>query len=366
MYFKVLRNTRVSKIEEPKALQLSCNSSVVIDMGSPNLYAKNGAKTKWVYFYAFIAALGLIEILFGTLAWCFIYSNGRNASLVEQGYKLMGSQFRKFTFKELRKATQNFKEAIGMGGSGAVYKGKLEDERAIAVKMLKDAIQGGEEFWAEVSIIGRIYHMNLVKLLGFCSDGTNKLLVSEFVKNGSLDKHLFIGDTSKNVLGWNERFKIALETARGLAYLHEECLEWVIHCDVKPENILLGNDFEPKIADFGLAKLSKRGAIGSSISLIRGTRGYMAPEWASNLPITAKVDVFSYGIVLLEIVKGKRVSDWTMEGEKESLDKMRLLVQMSNERYEIDESWICYFVDLNLGHSFHKKQAKAMVEIALS
>ncbi|KAJ3703352.1 hypothetical protein LUZ61_007057 [Rhynchospora tenuis] len=232
--------------------------------------------------------------------------------------------------------------------------------------MLKDAILGEEEFWAEVNIIGRIYHMNLVKLLGFCSDGTNRLLVSEFIENGSLDRHLFIGDTSKKVLGWTERFKIALGTARGLAYLHEECLEWVIHCDVKPENILLGNDFEPKIVDFGLAKLSKRGGIGSSISRIRGTRGYMAPEWASNLPITAKVDVFSYGIVLLEIVKGKRVSDWTMEEENESLDKMRLLVQMSNERHEIEESWVCYFVDLNLGHNFNKNQAKAMVEIALS
>jgi serine/threonine protein kinase len=141
----------------------------------------------------------------------------------------------------------------------------------------------GEEFWAEVSTIGRIYHMNLVKLLGFCSDRSHRLLVSEYVENGSL------------------RFKIALGTARGLAYLHEECLEWVIHCDVKPENIFLGSDFEPKIADFGLAMLFKRGAIGSRISRIRGTRGYMVPEWASNLPISARVDVFSYGIVLLEM-----------------------------------------------------------------
>ncbi|XP_078181547.1 putative receptor protein kinase ZmPK1 isoform X2 [Carex rostrata] len=366
IYFKVPKNARMSRVYEPKALNLICNNSEVDDIGSARLYTKKGSKIKWVYFYGFAAALGLIEILFGILGWCFVYKRGINASLAEQGYELMGSQFRKFTFKELRKATQNFKEVIGMGGSGTVYKGKLEDERAIAVKKLEDVIQGEEEFWAEVSIIGRIYHMNLVKLLGFCFDGSHRLLVSEYVENGSLDKHLFIEDASRKVLGWKERFKIALGMARGLAYLHEECLEWVIHCDVKPENILLGSDFEPKIADFGLAKLFKRGAIGSRISHIRGTRGYMAPEWASNLPITAKIDVFSYGIVLMEIVKGKRISDWTMEGEIQSYEDTRLMVCMLNERHEIQESWAGYFVDPNLGTEFDEKQAKAMVKIALS
>ncbi|XP_078154093.1 putative receptor protein kinase ZmPK1 [Carex rostrata] len=365
IYFKVPKNARMSRVYEPEVLNLICNNNSD-DVDSTHLYTRKGSKINWVYFYGFVAALGLIEILFRILGWCFVYKRGINASLAEQGYELMGSQFRKFTFKELRKATQNFKEVIGMGGSGTVYKGKLEDERAIAVKKLKDVIQGEEEFWAEVSTIGRIYHMNLVKLLGFCFDGSHRLLVSEYVENGSLDNHLFIGDTPAKVLGWKERFKIALGMARGLAYLHEECLEWVIHCDVKPENILLGSDFEPKIADFGLAKLFKRGAIGSRISHIRGTRGYMAPEWASNLPITSKIDVFGYGIVLLEIVKGKRLSDWTVEGEKQSYEDMRMMVRMLNERHEIQESWVHYFVDPNLGAEFDQKQAKAMVEIALS
>ncbi|KAJ0105193.1 hypothetical protein Patl1_19460 [Pistacia atlantica] len=113
---------------------------------------------------------------------------------------------------------------------------------------------------------------------------------------------------SENFLGWKERLKIALGTAKGLAYLHHECLEWVIHCDVKPENILLDSEFEPKIADFGLAKLSQRGKRNSEVSRIRGTKGDMAPEGAMNLPITSKVDVYSYGVVILEIVKGIRVS----------------------------------------------------------
>ena len=138
------------------------------------------------------------------------------------------------------------------------------------------------------------------------------MLVYEYVENGSLDKHLFSPDY---FLGWKERFKIATGTARGLAYLHNECLEWIIHCDVKPENILLDTDFDPKISDFGLAKLSQRGGpVGSQVTKIRGTKGYMAPEWAMNLPITAKVDVYSYGVVILELVKGIRLSNLAKDG----------------------------------------------------
>ncbi|KAF3321368.1 S-locus lectin protein kinase family protein [Carex littledalei] len=151
IYFKVPKNARMSRVDEPEALNLICNNiSDDVGSGSTHLYTKKGSKINWVYFYGFVAALGLIEILFGILGWCFVYKRGINASLAEQGYELMGSQFRKFTFKELRKTTQNFKEVIGMGGSGTVYKGKLEDERAIAVKKLKDVIQGEEEFWAEL------------------------------------------------------------------------------------------------------------------------------------------------------------------------------------------------------------------------
>ena len=146
----------------------------------------------------------------------------------------------------------------------------MEDERVVAVKKLGDVIQGEEEFWAEIITIQKIYHMNLVRMWGFCTEGRHRLVVYEHVENLSLDKHLF----STTFLGWNERFNVAVGTARGLAYLHHGCLEWVIHCDVKPENILLDNGFEPKIADFGLAKLSQRDGPGSKeFSQIRGTKG---------------------------------------------------------------------------------------------
>ncbi|KAG1365814.1 putative receptor protein kinase ZmPK1 [Cocos nucifera] len=285
---------------------------------------------------------------------------------MEEGYKAMSSQFRRFTYKELKRATRNFQEELGRGGSGAVYKGVLDDERVAAVKKLEDVIQGEEEFHAELSLIGRIYHMNLVRMWGFCSERSHRLLVSEFVENGSLDKVLFSGDGSASFLRWSERFKIAVGVARGLAYLHHECLEWVIHCDIKPENILLGHDFEPKIADFGLAKLLNRGVSGRNLSRIQGTRGYIAPEWASSLPITGKVDVYSYGVVLLELVRGARVSDWTIGGGEEIEMVLRRSIGLLKENLESGhDSWIGDFVDRRLDGRFDSKQVLTMVAIAV-
>uniref|UniRef100_A0A453QTW3 non-specific serine/threonine protein kinase n=2 Tax=Aegilops tauschii TaxID=37682 RepID=A0A453QTW3_AEGTS len=204
----------------------------------------------------------------------------RRPEITDEGYMIISSQFRIFSYKELQKATNCFQEELGSGGSGAVYKGVLDDERKVAVKKLNDMIQGGQEFRSELSVIGRIYHMNLVRIWGFCVEKTHKLLVSEFIANGSLDRVLFDYQSIAPVLQWGERYNIALGVAKGLAYLHHECLEWIVHCDVKPENILLDKDFEPKIADFGLVKLQKRGSRALMLSRVHGTRGYIAPEWA--------------------------------------------------------------------------------------
>lgn len=235
----------------------------------------------------------------------------------------------------------------------------LDDGRAVAVKKLVDVVQGEEEFWAEVSVIGKIYHMNLVRMWGFCSEGQHRLLAYEYVENGSLDKHLFGSHSMSSFMPWHIRFKIVVGVARGLAYLHHECLEWIVHCDLKPENILLDGDFEPKIADFGLAKLSKRGGGGGSdVTQIRGTRGYMAPEWTLNLPITAKADVYSFGVVLLEVVMGGRVSE---HGEMVGLVK-RLKAKVESG----GESWVGDFVDGRLRGEFNCREAKVVVEVAVS
>lgn len=198
---------------------------------------------------------------------------------------------------------------------------------------------------------------------GFCSEGRYRLLVYEHVENSSLDKHIF----ASNFLEWKVRFNVALRMARGLAWLHHECLEWVIHCDIKPENILLDGDFEPKIADFGLAKLSQRGGPSSEFSRIRGTKGYMAPEWAMNLPITAKVDVYSFGVVVLEMVKGVRLSNWAVEdGEGQESELARFARIVKRKIHCGDENWIEDIVDPRLKGKFSKKQGEVLVEVALS
>ncbi|PWA37578.1 S-locus glycoprotein domain-containing protein [Artemisia annua] len=209
-----------------------------------------------------------------------------------------------FVYKDLQAATKNFSDKLGGGGFGSVYKAVLRDSSIVAVKKLEGISQGEKQFRSEVSTIGTIQHINLVRLRGFCAEGDSKLLVYDYLPNGSLHSHLF-HEKQDNVLNWKTRYHIALGIARGLVYLHEKCRDCIIHCDIKPENILLDADFHPKIADFGLAKLVGRD-FSRVLTTMRGTRGYLAPEWLSGVAITAKADVFSFGMMLFELVNGKR------------------------------------------------------------
>jgi len=287
----------------------------------------------------------------------------------EAGYEMITNHFRRYTYRELVTATGKFKDELGRGASGIVYRGILKDNRAIAVKKLGDINQGGEEFQHELSVIGRIYHMNLVRVWGFCSDGPHRMLISEYVENGSLDKILFGVGGSEILLEWKQRFNIALGVARGLAYLHHECLEWVIHCDVKPENILLDKNFEAKIADFGLAKLLNRGGSNLNVSRIQGTSGYLAPEWVSSLLITAKVDVYSFGVVLLELLKGARISDMEKNEDEEVEMVLGRIARMLKENLQLDgteQSWVPEFIDARLKDEFNYLQARTMIKLAVS
>ncbi|KAA8524505.1 hypothetical protein F0562_010928 [Nyssa sinensis] len=218
-----------------------------------------------------------------------------------------------FGYKDLQNATKNFSEKLGGGGFGSVFKGKLADSTVIAVKKLESISQGEKQFRTEVSTIGTIQHVNLVRLRGFCSEGKKKLLVYDYMSNGSLDSHLFHGKDSK-VLDWKTRYQIALGIARGLAYLHEKCRECIIHCDIKPENILLDAQFCPKVADFGLAKVVGR-EFSRVLTTMRGTRGYLAPEWISGVAITTKADVYSYGMMLFEFLSGRKNSEHSEDGK---------------------------------------------------
>ncbi|XP_076898221.1 G-type lectin S-receptor-like serine/threonine-protein kinase At2g19130 [Bidens hawaiensis] len=217
-----------------------------------------------------------------------------------------------FSYKDLQKATKNFSDKLGGGGFGSVFKGVLRDSSIVAVKKLQSVSQGEKQFRSEVSTIGAIQHVNLVRLRGFCGEGNHKLLVYDYMTNGSLAFHLFYRKQD-NVLDWKTRYQIAVGTARGLVYLHEKCRDCIIHCDIKPENILLDANFCPKVADFGLAKLVGRD-FSRVLTTIRGTPGYLAPEWLSGVPITPKADVYSYGMLLFELVRGKRNSEKSCEG----------------------------------------------------
>jgi hypothetical protein len=208
---------------------------------------------------------------------------------------------RSFSYNELEKATDGFKEVLGKGSFGLVYKGYVsEANKTIAVKRLEKVVEEGErEFRAEMTAIGRTHHKNLVQLLGFCIEGSRKLLVYEYMSNGSLADFLF--KAKKRPL-WKERVRIALEVARGVFYLHQECEVHIIHCNLKPQNILMDDTWTAKISDFGLARLSVPNQTRNFTMGIEGTSGYSAPEWQKNAPISVKADIYSFGLMLLEIV----------------------------------------------------------------
>eukprot|EP00250_Pteridium_aquilinum_P019360 c24399_g1_i1 orf=731-3622(-) len=220
------------------------------------------------------------------------------------------SNARTFTFTELGKATGKFRpeNVIGEGGFGRVYSGTLDDGMKVAVKVLKRD-QGGKEFTAEVEMLSRLHHRNLVRLIGICTEEHNRCLVYELIPNGSVESHLHGADGELCPLDWGARMKIALGAARGLAYLHEDSNPRVIHRDFKASNILLENDFNPKVSDFGLAKVAPNEGREHLSTRVMGTFGYVAPEYAMTGHLLVKSDVYSYGVVLLELLSGRRPVD---------------------------------------------------------
>lgn len=216
---------------------------------------------------------------------------------------------RTFTYEELALATDNFSSVnlLGQGGFGYVHKGVLPDGKEIAVKQSKaGSAQGEREFQAEVETISRVHHRHLVSLVGYCISGDHRMLVYEYIPNKTLEFHLH--EVGRPTMSWATRLKISLGSAKGLAYLHEECHPKIIHRDIKAANILLDNDFEAKVADFGLAKFSFD--VDTHVSTrVMGTFGYLAPEYAASGKLTEKSDVFSFGVVLLELITGRRPVD---------------------------------------------------------
>ncbi|KAK4485117.1 hypothetical protein RD792_007727 [Penstemon davidsonii] len=213
-----------------------------------------------------------------------------------------------YDFDKIRAATNDFSEnnKLGQGGFGPVYKGKLLSGQEMAVKRLsRNSGQGDIEFKNEVMLLAKLQHRNLVRLLGFSIGGKEKILIYEFVENASLD-HFIFGSTKHSNLNWQERYKIIKGITRGLLYLHEDSRLRIIHRDLKASNILLDGDMNPKIADFGMARLVLTDETQANTTRIVGTYGYMAPEYAMHGQFSVKSDVFSFGVIVLEIISGQK------------------------------------------------------------
>ncbi|GLT59539.1 hypothetical protein SLA2020_323520 [Shorea laevis] len=283
-----------------------------------------------------------LSLLIATL-WA-VHRN-RRVILVQPCRAIQGMSLQSFTYKELEEATNKFEEELGKGACSTVYKGVLDtgnNKNLIAVKRLDKMVKDNDkEFQAEMNAIGKTNHKNLVQLLGFCNEGQHRLLVYEYMSNGSLASYLFKNSRPS----WHKRTEIAFGTARGLVYLHEECSNQIIHCDIKPQNILLDDSFTARISDFGLAKLLEKNQT-RTLTEIRGTRGYVAPEWwFRNKPVTVKVDVYSFGILLLELICCRRSFEQDVEDENQKIlanwaydcyeeGRMPLLVQEDEEAME--------------------------------
>ncbi|CAK8574031.1 unnamed protein product [Lathyrus sativus] len=218
-------------------------------------------------------------------------------------------QTKRYGYSEIKKVTNSFQNKLGQGGFGSVYKGQLQDGRYVAVKILNELKDSGEEFLNEVASIGRTSHVNIVTLLGFCLEGSKRALVYEFMQNGSLEKFIFEENShiSELQLDCQTLYHIAVGVAQGLEYLHKGCNTRIFHFDIKPHNILLDENFNPKISDFGLAKICTRKESMVSIFGARGTAGYIAPEvFSRNFgAVSHKSDVYSYGMMVMEMV-GRR------------------------------------------------------------
>jgi hypothetical protein len=299
-----------------------------------------------------LSLLALILLVFLLMIWT--NNRGRSGSKLKNLQD--GGGIIAFRYIDLQRATKNFSEKLGAGGFGSVFKGYLTDTATIAVKRLDGACQGEKQFRAEVASIGVIQHINLVRLIGFCCEGERRLLAYEHMPNRSLDIHLF--QNNNTVLDWSTRYKIALGVARGLAYLHERCQDLIIHCDIKPQNILLDTSFVAKIADFGMAKLMERD-FSRVLTTARGTAGYLAPEWISGVAITAKVDVYSYGMVLMEIISGRQNSleQYTAGGDPTVFFPVRAA-------HMLLEGDVASLVDEKLSSDVNLEEAKRLCKVA--
>jgi serine/threonine protein kinase len=296
----------------------------------PPQQTNHGKKKLAVLIGSILSSLLVLFLLIGIFV--FLFWKKENADEDEEYYldHVPGMPTR-YSYHDLQAMTENFIKELGGGGFGTVFEGTLIDGTKVAVKRLNGFSQIKKSFLAEVETIGSTHHFNLVRLVGFCAEKSHRLLVYEYMSNGSLDRWVF-HKNPEILLDWQQRKKIILDIAKGLTYLHEECRQKIVHLDIKPHNILLDENLNAKVSDFGLSKLIDRDQ-SQVVTTMRGTPGYMAPEWLSSV-ITEKVDVYSFGVVLLEILCGRRNLDHSQP--EEAMHLLNLFKKMIEENQLLD------------------------------
>ncbi|XP_054796500.1 cold-responsive protein kinase 1-like [Prosopis cineraria] len=322
-------------------------------------FLKQGGSNKKAIIGGVVGGASFILIL---LALFVLYRRSTSTKRIRRGDILGATELKgpvNYRYKDLKAATKNFSKEnkLGEGGFGDVYKGTLKNGKIVAVKKLAlgQSKQMEKDFESEVKLISNVHHRNLIRLLGCCSKGQERFLVYEYMKNNNVGQFLF--GTNKGSLNWKQRYNIILGTARGLAYLHEEFHVCIIHRDIKTSNILLDDDFQPKIADFGLARLLPKDQSHLNTKFA-GTMGYTAPEYAMHGQLSEKVDTYSYGVVLLEIISGQK------SGELKIDDSSELLLQRAWRLHE--RGMHIDFVDKTLDpNEYDAEEVKKIIEIAL-
>uniref|UniRef100_A0A0R0HU11 Protein kinase domain-containing protein n=1 Tax=Glycine max TaxID=3847 RepID=A0A0R0HU11_SOYBN len=323
-----------------------------------------GSIKKWLVIGGGVSSALLVLILISLFRW---HRRSQSPTKVPRTGTIMGASklkgATKFKYSDLKAATKNFSEKnkLGEGGFGAVYKGTMKNGKVVAVKKLISGNSSNidDEFESEVTLISNVHHRNLVRLLGCCNKGQERILVYEYMANASLDKFLF--GKRKGSLNWKQRYDIILGTARGLNYLHEEFHVSIIHRDIKSENILLDEQLQPKVSDFGLVKLLPEDQ-SHLTTRFAGTLGYTAPEYALHGQLSEKADIYSYGIVVLEIISGQK-----------SIDSKVIVVDDGEDEYLLRQAWKLYvrgmhleLVDKSLDpNSYDAEEVKKIIGIAL-
>ncbi|XP_020214104.1 cold-responsive protein kinase 1 [Cajanus cajan] len=320
---------------------------------------KGGSSKKGVIIGGVVGGVGLVVILLALFALLRRYKKPKKAPRgdILGATELKGPET--YRYKGLKSATKNFSDEnkLGEGGFGDVYKGTLKNGKVVAVKklILGHSRKIDEQFESEVKLISNVHHKNLVRLLGCCINGQERILVYEYMANNSLDRFLF--GQKKGSLNWKQRYDIILGTAKGLAYLHEDFHICIIHRDIKTSNILLDEDMQPKIADFGLARLLPEDQTHLS-TRFAGTLGYTAPEYAINGQLSEKADTYSFGVVVLEIISGQKSNEFRADAEGE------FLLQRAWKLYE--ENMLLELVDETLDpEDYDAEEVEKITEIAL-